>query len=259
VSKYRLLLVDMDGVLWRQYYVIRENIEALKELSSRYTIVYMSNNSSRSRREYLEKIKSIGLDAGIENIYNSGYFAARYILDRGVSETFVIGEHGLVEELVKQGIPVTSHSDNVGYVVVGLDRYLTYSKLCRAYQYIASGALFIATNTDHVYPVGDHYEPGAGAIVAALAVSLKKQPDFIAGKPNPWVIDIVCSEHSVSRDEILVIGDNIETDILLGYEAGVDTMLVLTGISRREDLEKTRYRPAYVCSNLLEAVRQGII
>ncbi len=255
LKKYRLLLVDLDGVLWRGTEVLEDNVSALKEFEKRgYRIVYMSNNSSKSRREYARRIRNLGLNASRDNVYNSGYLTALYIVERGIGDTFVIGENGLIEELILQNIPVIVDRDYADYVVVGLDRYLTYDKLSKALQYLLKGAYFIATNTDHVYPVGDHLEPGAGVIVSALSTALKREPDFIAGKPNTWIVDVVLRKYGVSRDEVLIIGDGLETDIALGSRAGVDTLLVLTGITDSRCLEKSSYKPTYVSKNLLEVV-----
>ncbi len=255
MARYKLLLMDLDGIVWRGNVYLDRNISAIKKLLGKgYKIVFMTNNASRSRIEYLERIRRTGIETSLDNIYTSAYLLALYIMEKGIEPVYVIGESGLYYELVVNGIPVVSDAERVGYVVVGLDRYLTYNKLAKALRYLVDGALFLAANTDPVYPVGDHLEPGAGAIVSFLSTALGRGPDFIAGKPNTWIIDVITSKYSVSKDEILVIGDSLYTDIPLGLRSGTDTLLVLTGITSQDDLERTSYKPTYVVKDLLEAL-----
>ena len=255
MKKYKLLLMDLDGILWRGNKFLDKNIIATKKLLLKdYRIVFMTNNATRSRKEYYERIVKTGISVDIKHIYTSAYLLALYVVENGIKPVFVIGESGLYQELISNSIPVISDAERVGYVAVGLDRYLTYNKLAKALKYLMNGALFLATNTDPVYPVGNHLEPGAGAIVNFLSTALGRGPDFIAGKPNTWIIDVITSKYDVSYDEILIIGDSIYTDLPLGLKKGIDTLLVLTGITNKEDLNRIAEKPTYVVNDLSEAV-----
>lgn len=248
--------MDMDGVVWRGSTPIRDNVEAVKELRSQgFKTVFFTNNSSKTRREYWGKLSTLGINVGVDEVLTSGYLVAEYLVSKNIKEVFIVGENGLVEELVLKGIHVVVDAEHVDAVVVGIDRFLTYEKLSRASRYIRGGALFIATNIDATYPSEKGEEPGAGSIVKALAVASGRDPDFIAGKPNTWVIDYIIGKHGVSKEEILIVGDRLDTDIELGRRAGIDTVLVLTGVTKPGDERIKEYKPTYVVHNLKELVR----
>ncbi|WFO75488.1 HAD-IIA family hydrolase [Desulfurococcaceae archaeon MEX13E-LK6-19] len=253
--KYKLVLMDMDGVVWRGKEPLRQNIEAIKFMQEQgLRIVFFTNNSSRTRIEYFDRLKSLGLNINYEDVLTSGFLAAEYLVSKNLNTVFVVGENGLVEELVLKGIHVVVDKETVDAVVVGIDRFLTYNKLSRASHYIRMGALFIATNTDATYPSEKGEEPGAGSIIGALTVATGRSPDFVAGKPNTWVIDYILKKHHVNKHEILVVGDRLDTDIELGRRAGVDTLLVLTGVTRPNDGRISKYNPTYVVNDLKEFI-----
>jgi len=255
--KYKLLLLDLDGVVWRGKEILEDNVKAIRLLEDKVKIVYLTNNSTRSRSEYVERIRSCGLRVEINDVLNSGYIAAQYIISRGGGTAFVVGEPGLTEELVKAGIEVRVDARRVDYVVVGMDRFFTYNKLAKASHYIRDGAVFIATNTDSTFPIEGDVSPGAGSLVAAVSVASGHKPDFIAGKPNSWIIELIGEKHpGIKKEEILVVGDRLDTDIALGVKAGVDTLLVLTGVGSRKDVAGAKYKPTYIENTLLDFVRK---
>ncbi|RLG84362.1 MAG: haloacid dehalogenase [Thermoprotei archaeon] len=252
--KYELLIVDLDGVVWRGNKIIRDNIEALKLfMDNGVKVIFITNNSSRSRKEYVEKLYSVGLNVSDKDVLTSGFIVAEYLKRRG-GKAFVIGEAGLFNELINAGLQVVSDLPKVDYVVVGFDRYLTYNKLAKAVEYILKGALFIATNSDTSLPINGKIVPGTGAIIAAISAVTGKKPDFIAGKPNPWIIKYVEGKYKVNRNKILIIGDRLDTDIQLGKNTNVDTMLVLTGVTKINDPLINVYKPTYVVRSLREAI-----
>lgn len=253
------LLIDLDGVMWLGSKPLWDNIEAVKMLSEKgYRILFLTNNSTRSRRSYSEKLKSLGVSADAEDIITSGYLASMWLAQRlGSSRVYALGEEGLVEELILAGHRVLAmdewqHSEAV---VVGLDRGISYPKLRAAVRALIKGSLFIATNIDHILPVEDGVDPGAGSLVKALEVASGKKPDFIAGKPNPWVISYIAENLGIDRGRIAVIGDRVDTDMRLAAEAGVAGVLVLTGLSKAEDLGTISYREIYVVKTLKELAR----
>lgn len=259
MTQYSLLLVDMDGVIWRGGIYVVKNIKALRMLQEKYKVVFMTNNSSLTRAECLERIKAVGINSEINDIYTSSVLAATYIEKRGLGRTFVVGEAGIYEELIVRGIPIVSEGPKVDYVIVGIDKYLTYNKLSKAAYYIMNGAAFIATNEDPTYPVGDHLEPGAGAIVNFIKTVVGREPDFVAGKPNTWILDIVVDKYKLKKEEVLVVGDSLHTDVPMGCRYGVDTLLVLTGVTSERELAYAKTKPTYVARDLLEALTSKII
>ena len=237
------LIVDLDGVVWLGRKPIEENVTALKSLISRgYRVLFLTNNSTRSRAQYVRMLRDLGISVGIDSVITSGYLAASWLYEqKGASEVYIIGEEGLIEEAVLAHHKVLTGEEAVRStaVIVGLDRNLTYQKLRAATRALLNGSLFIATNTDHVIPVEDGLDPGAGAIVAALESATGRKPDFIAGKPNPWIIDLVEKRLGISRQNLVIVGDRMDTDMRLAMAAEVRGILVLTGLTGEDIISKT--------------------
>jgi len=253
MPKYRHLLVDLDGVVWRASKRLDENIEVLNKLAEMgLDIVYFTNNSTRSRVEYYHLLKKYGVETDLEHVLNAGYLAAQYIRGRNGYKVFIIGEAGLYYECSISGLlPVTIGSD-AEYVLVGLDRFLTYDKVSYATRLLRRGAGFVAANVDNVYPVEDDVAPGAGSIVSLLESSSGRKPDIVVGKPNPWVLDYIIERYGFRAEELLIVGDRVDIDILMGVKRGIDTLFVLTGVGVLEDIDKTGVKPTYVARDLSE-------
>ncbi|ABN70403.1 HAD-superfamily hydrolase, subfamily IIA [Staphylothermus marinus F1] len=252
---YKGVIIDLDGVVWRGEKPLKNNIEAIKKLEkSGLKIIYLSNNATRSRIEYVYKIRRYGLKASEKNVINSAFAAAQYIVENGGSNIFIIGEAGLYYECTKAGLLPVTIGTPAQHVLVGLDRFVTYNKLLYATELIRNGAKFIAANTDKTFPVENRLDPGAGSIVAFLEASTGKKPDAIIGKPNPWILDLALRMNGLSRKDVLIVGDRLDTDILLGINCGADTLLVLTGVNSIEDIEKTGINPKYVAKDLLSFI-----
>lgn len=239
----QVLIVDLDGVVWLGRKPIEENVIALKSLISRgYRVLFLTNNSTRSRAQYVKMLRDLGISVGIDSVITSGYLAASWLYEqKGASEVYIVGEEGLIEEavLAHHKVLTGEEATRSTAVIVGLDRNLTYQKLRAATRALLNGSLFIATNTDHVIPVEDGLDPGAGAIVAALESATGRKPDFIAGKPNPWIIDLVEKRLGISRQNMVIIGDRVDTDMRLAMAAGVRGILVLTGLTGEDIISKT--------------------
>lgn len=239
-----ILLVDLDGVMWIGRKPVEDNVKAVKDMISRGNrILFLTNNSTRSRALYSRILRDLGINVGVDSIITSGYLAAVWLREqRGSVDVYIVGEEGLIEEAILAGHRILTGEEAVrsSAVIVGLDRNLSYQKLRAAVRALLRGSLFIATNTDHVIPVEDGLDPGAGAIIAALESASGRKPDFIAGKPNPWVIDLIERSLNTSRDSIVVVGDRIDTDMRLTMLAGVRGVLVLTGLTKEEDIARAK-------------------
>ena len=233
-----LILSDMDGVVWRGSKIIRENAEWLREaIETGVKVVFVTNNSTRSRRVYAERLSNaLGIDVGVESVITSGYATAVWLKRRyGPSRTIVVGEDGLIEEMVLQGHLVLNPYDPVrcpvDFVVVGMDRGLNYAKLAATHEAIRRcGAELIATNPDTTYPVenGDH--PGAGSVLAFLTTSTGRKPAAIIGKPYEPIAEVAVPSREYG--DVLIIGDRCDTDIEWGRKLGAKTVLVLTGLTK---------------------------
>jgi phosphoglycolate/pyridoxal phosphate phosphatase family enzyme len=243
------LLVDLDGVTWIGSKPIEENLKALKKLMRKGAMVlFLTNNSTRSRASYGETLKRLGIEVSSEMILTSGFLASEWLRQReGSTEVYIVGEEGLIEELTLAGHKILTASDaeRARAVVVGLDRNLNYIKLRASVRALLRGALFIATNTDHLIPVEDGLDPGAGSIIAALERASGRSVDYIAGKPNPWIIEYVVNKYRISRKGLAVIGDRFDTDMKLAANSGVKGILVLTGFTSEKDIEGGKYAVEY--------------
>jgi HAD superfamily hydrolase (TIGR01457 family) len=252
LTRYDAFLVDIDGVLVRGETVIPGAVEALGRLRDRGRTVLLSNNSSRSRRALAERLEMFGFSVTAEDLVPSSDVAARYLAsEHGVSRFWLIGERGLREELLLAGHRACSRPEEAQWLVVGIDRTLTYATLTGALRALRAGARLLATNTDPTFPGSDELLPGAGAIVGALR-GMGYSPEVIVGKPSPIAFEGAIKRLAVPRKRILMIGDRLETDILGGSNAGLDTALVLTGVTPRTSVSGEDKHPTWVSESLAD-------
>jgi 4-nitrophenyl phosphatase len=199
-------------------------------------IRFLTNNSGQTRAFYCQKLEAMGFQPKPEEIYSSAIGAATVCFEKGLKTIFYVGERGLHETLQVGGIEVVNEGEEearqADAVVAGICHTLTYRWVSAALQQLLGGAEFIATNTDATYPVENgRVEPGAGAVVASIRTASGKEP-FVIGKPNPLLLEMVLKDAGVAKADTLAVGDRYETDILSGKNAGIDTHLVLTGVTK---------------------------
>ncbi len=248
------VILDMDGVLYRGDRPIEGSTEAVDFLRrSGKKVVFLTNNSECSRSTYLKKLARMGIPAADGDVITSGQVAADYVRKRNPkAKVFVIGGEGLIGEIKAAGLEIVP-PEKATHLVVGIDQSLTYEKLRRGLQAILSGAEFVATNPDTVYPTEDGLSPGAGSIIAALERSSGKKPDVLIGKPSPRTIKFTLGAIGKKPKETVMIGDQIETDIKAGKRAGLMTILVLSGVTRPEEAKRLRVgrnAPDFIIDNL---------
>ncbi|MHA1696834.1 MAG: HAD-IIA family hydrolase [Candidatus Helarchaeota archaeon] len=243
LDQFKLFIFDLDGVVYEGKKVIKGATDVLATLNKKNKIIYaLTNNSTLTREMYHDKLLKIGIKLDVENIMTSAYASAYYLSQNFGSNknAYVIGEVGLLEELEKVDIfPVNKYSQNelpetVDFVVVGLDRELHYNKLAFALNYILKGAMFIASNDDPNLPSDNGILPGAGSMVSALTTCSGKKPYITIGKPNPITINQILNKEQVSPGNTVIIGDRFTTDISAGLNAGIKTIMVLTGAGKSE-------------------------
>ncbi len=228
--------LDLDGVVWRDDTAM-PGVPGFFHFLRERTIPYMllSNNSTRSIAEYLKKVEKFGIPIDSEHILNSGVVAADYLRRHYAPGTpiYVVGSESLAAVLTASGCVVDPLLAKA--VVVGLDTRLTYEKLKIAGQRIMAGAEFVATNADATFPLSDGIAPGAGTIVAAIQKMTGITPKLM-GKPEKVMFETAVQRLGHSAAHTLMIGDRLDTDIYGAKQIGMHTALVLTGISRREDI-----------------------
>lgn len=255
---------DLDGVLYLGETAIPHAAEAIHRLQTSGRAVYfLTNNSGRTRADYVEKLARVnGLVVPESAIFTSAYATALYLKARGAAgkSVFVIGEPGLAQELAESGSMKTvtaadsvPHED-IDYVVVGIDRQFTYDKLRFGHAAITRGhAQFIATNRDSTFPMEVGEIPGGGSLVAALATATGLEPITI-GKPQTHAYEAILRAANVSAPQSVMVGDRLDTDIAVGRRAGAHTVLVLTGVTSREqaDAAPSEWIPERIIGDLRE-------
>ncbi|MCJ7626400.1 MAG: HAD-IIA family hydrolase [Anaerolineaceae bacterium] len=252
------LILDMDGVIWKSDQPIGNIAEIFNSISSLgLQFCFATNNSTKTRAQYQQKLQSHGIDVEQSQIITSSIATVntlKKIFPKG-SPIYVIGENGLVSDLIDAGFLV--EEKKAVAVVAGLDSGFTFEKLRKATLLIRNGASFYGTNPDKSFPSPEGITPGAGAILAAVETATDTKP-IISGKPYPMMIEIALSEMGITPKQALLIGDRLETDILAGQNAGCKTGLVLSGISTRSEAENWKPQPDFICSNLEELIRQHL-
>jgi len=242
-------ILDLDGVIYRGSNPIDGAVDAVNRLQDHAKVLFLTNNSTRSMEAVAARLSATGIRCEEGDVITAGYAAAVYIRKRyGASTVYPIGEAGLIEELKAQGHVI---SEDAEFVVVGLDRDLSYEKLRIGLQNIVNGARFVATNTDPVLPTEDGFVPGAGAIVSALETASGQSP-VVIGKPEPPIMEIVLDHLGLDAEECVIVGDRLDTDILAGIRCGMRTVLVLTGVETRESLERSGIEPDCVVGSITE-------
>lgn len=252
----RHLLIDLDGVLYLGSTPLPDAAAFIDWL--RYhaiTFRLVSNNSTITPQQYVEKLQGMGIAVTVEEIFTSALATARYLSHQeGKPPTvYAVGEVGLHTALREAGMIITDESPN--WVVVGLDRHFNYDKLTRASLAIQAGARYIATNPDTSLPTEHGLMPGAGSIQAAITAASGATP-LIIGKPRPVMLDLAREQLNGAREDTAAIGDRLDTDIEGAIAAYLPSILVLTGVSRRQDLATCQYQPTLVVDHLADLMRE---
>ncbi len=240
----RVYVFDLDGVLYRGADPVPDAAEAVARLRGTpgVSLFFLTNNSSQNRSDYAEKLAALGMPCTEDEIVTSSSATASYLAagpGAGGKVALAVGGHGISTELGLVGITVRRYNElradeTIDYVVVGLARDFNYDALYAAQQAIFAGAAFIATNRDGQYPMeAGRVAPGAGAVVAAIQACTDVTP-VVIGKPEVLGLQTILDRAGVSPTEVVMIGDRCDTDVLAGNRLGVPTVLVLTGVTTRE-------------------------
>jgi 4-nitrophenyl phosphatase len=257
-TEIRGLICDMDGVLWRGNSPLPglpELVSLLEDRSMEY--VWVTNNSSRTPEEYVQKLAGMGIQTTAEHILTAAVATARHVADRHPGATvFAIGGNGVRAALLAEGLTYRGELDvnKVDVVVVGWDQQLTWQKLATATRLILGGATFIGTNPDRTFPLESSLAPGNGAQTAALEAATGIAP-LVIGKPAPPLYQQALARMGTAPDATLVIGDRLDTDILGGVRLGMPTALVLSGVAQRDELTDSPIRPTAVFEDLAALIK----
>lgn len=252
LTSIRALLIDLDGVIYRGNTAlpgVPEFFATIKDLDIRYTL--LTNNSTLTTSQFVAKVRAMGVPADEHEVLSSAEATATYLTQIAPpgAGVYVIGESGLHESVASRGFDVASARP--AYVVIGMDRQLTYEKLRRGCNLLATGAGFIASNPDVTLPTEDGLIPGSGAILAFLRACSGVEA-VVIGKPGTRMLSIGMQRMGVDVSQTAMLGDRLDTDIVAGRDAGVATIMVLTGISTREELATSDLQPDHVYEDLVD-------
>jgi NagD protein len=244
-------LMDMDGVLVHEEHAIAgadRFIARLRELGLPFMV--LTNNSIYTRRDLAARLRISGLDVPEQAIWTSALATSRFLEDqRPGGSAFVIGEAGLTTALHEAGYTLTEREPD--YVVLGETRTYSFERITHAIRLVASGARFIATNPDPTGPSLEGPTPATGSVAALISRATGVDPYFV-GKPNPLMMRSALNAIDAHSETAAMIGDRMDTDIVSGLEAGMETILVLTGSTQRADAERHPYRASRIVDSIAD-------
>lgn len=280
-QKKKVFVFDLDGTIYRGKNLIPyvdKCIENLTALGKK--VFYLTNNATKTQESFAKKINDLGIPCSKDQIITSAYVASRMLFeDYKIKSVFILGSTELMSYFLELNINVINQtiSSEILYadfldkmiscdaVVCAMDHTLTYAKIRTGMELINRGAEFFATNADKTYPESNQIWPGAGMTVAALEACVGRPPKIIFGKPNTYGIDLLLKNlnHNsgdtiYSKSDLLIIGDRLETDIVQANNAGIDSVFVLTGINKKEDIPhhpKTEFEKKMIPTHIYREIK----
>ncbi|HLT58186.1 MAG TPA: HAD-IIA family hydrolase [Limnochordales bacterium] len=256
LTDYQGYIFDLDGTIYLGERLIdgaRETVLGLRAAGKR--VVFLSNKPLETRDDYARKLTRLGIPTPAEEVINSSWVMARWLAAEAPGATvYVIGEPPLLDELRRAGLHVVEDPSGryheVRFVIAAFDRTFHYQKLNHALQAIRRGARFVATNSDRTCPVEDGEIPDAAGVIGAIEGVTGRPVELITGKPYPIMVETILRHLGLPASDCLMVGDRLETDMLMGVRAGMGTALVLTGVTRREQLPHPEIRPDFVLDSV---------
>lgn len=258
----KFFLLDMDGTIYLDNDLFDGTLDFLSEVKRKGgKYLFVTNNSSKSSDAYVKKLRGIGIEASEEEFLTSTDATILYIKNKFKGRKFYsMGTQSFNRQLVEAGILITEDAeDDVFGVIISNDTELTFKKLDDVSRLLTRDVEYIATNPDWVCPTSYGYVPDCGSFADILRRATGKMPTFI-GKPKPEMLLLAMEKFGYSKAETVMVGDRVYTDIASGYNAGVDTVFVLSGEGTREDAENSDTKPTYILNNvreLYEIIKEG--
>ena len=245
LKKKKLWLLDMDGTIYNENEIFEGTLDFLQQIrdnGGRYILI--TNNSSKSVTDYVQKVTGMGIQAGFEDFYTSSQATAMYIRENYPGQTvYCMGTRSLVTELRESGLSVVTEPDeSASVVLIGFDTENTSEKIRNTCIMLGRDVVYLATNPDLVCPVSFGFIPDCGSMSIMLKNATGKEPFFI-GKPQPIMVDCVLKNTGCSAGEAVIVGDRLYTDIATGKNAGVDAICVLSGEATLKDIEDGDIKP----------------
>jgi arabinose operon protein AraL len=252
---YRGWLFDLDGTIYLGERLIPgadAAVAAVRAAGRR--VAFLSNKPLQTRAEYAAKLSRLGVPAAPDDVINSSLVLARHLRERDPgAPVFVIGEPPMLEEMRAHGFEVRP-DEHVRWVVIAFDRTFDYAKLNTALQAVKRGARLIATNPDRTCPVEGGEIPDCAGMIAAVEAVTDRRVETIVGKPSPIILEVALAALGVPAADAAIVGDRIETDIVMGRRLGLGTVLVLSGVTRADDPRIAAVAPDHVVGSVRDLV-----
>ncbi len=249
-------ICDMDGVIYHGDKILPGVVEFVQWLKNNdKKFLFLTNSSAHSPIELQQKLNRMGLDVTMEHFYTSALATAKFLASQKPGCTaYVIGEPGLINALYEAGI--TMNDINPDYVVVGETRNYNYEAINRAVKLVFGGAKLIGTNPDMTGPSENGIVPACKAFVSPIELTTGSIPYYV-GKPNPIMMRTGINMLGVSPEDAVIVGDRMDTDIIAGIESGIETALVLSGVTTLENMKSFPYRPNYIYAGVGEIIKNN--
>jgi len=250
LHQVQCFLLDMDGTFNLGDQLIEGSLGFIELLQQQgKDFLFLTNNSSKHRGQYAEKITRLGLPIAEDKVFTSGEATTIYLQHNfQAASVYVVGTPALEAEFRQHGFQLEEAQPQL--VVLGFDTTLTYQKLWKLCDFVRAGLPYIATHPDFNCPTETGYMPDIGAMIAFVHAATGREPDIIVGKPNRMIVDAVAQKLGLRIEDMAMVGDRLYTDIALGQTSGITTCLVLSGETHMDDLIDSPYQPTYCFENL---------
>ncbi|MBO4897105.1 MAG: HAD-IIA family hydrolase [Clostridia bacterium] len=259
LHKKRLFLLDMDGTIYLDNDLFDGTVDFLnyvKSINGKY--VFLTNNSSKSVDKYIDKMASLGIKTEKDDFLTSTDSTISVVKKRNYKKIYAFGTASFKEQLKNAGLPVTDkREDGIDCLLMGFDTELTFQKLEDACIILNSGVDYVATNPDLVCPTWYGYVPDCGSVTIMLYNATKRMPEVI-GKPKPTMAQTAMEKYGFTKEETALMGDRLYTDIACGVNAGITSILVLSGEATMDDVEKSDVKPTLIYKNIKEIYNELI-
>ncbi|MCK4977508.1 MAG: HAD-IIA family hydrolase [Anaerolineales bacterium] len=254
MSNFRGYIFDLDGTVYLGENVIPGAPQVIADLRAQGCgVVFLSNKPLQPRAVYAEKLTRLGIPTSSDDVINSSLVLAQYLVREMADATvFVIGEQPLVDEIAAAGLAISDNPGEIDVVIASFDRTFDYRKLNIGYQALRLGARFFATNADRTCPVEGGQIPDAAAVIGALEGCSGRKVELVAGKPSAMIVAMTLERLALQAGDCLMVGDRLETDMLMGNKAGISTALVLTGVTQRDDIAFSQARPDFILESIAD-------
>jgi HAD superfamily hydrolase (TIGR01450 family) len=251
---YAGYIFDLDGTVYLDEQLLPGALQVLPTLrSSGSRLVFVSNNPTFTRRQMMEKLNRLGVEAGLHEVVNSSYVLVQYLLQQSPGAIlYPVGEASLENELIEAGFEISDDPGRIDIVIASFDRTFVYRKLQVSFDAIRAGARLIATNADRYCPTLHGGEPDAACMIAAIEACTGVHVEVVVGKPSMFMAHTALSVLKTEPCQTLMVGDRLETDIQMGARAEMDTALILTGATRAQQLSLGVVQPTYVLNSLMD-------